>query len=62
MNWNFLYLINGIYRKPSTNIILNDEGQCLQSKIKNKAKMSSLTFLFSIVSEILDCAKGKINK
>ena len=41
---NFLNMIEGIYGKPTANVILNDENlNAFSHKIRNKTKMPTLT-------------------
>lgn len=49
----FLIPIKGIYEKPKTNIILNDETLNTFSLTRDKKVYSLLPLLFSIVLEIM---------
>ena len=39
---NFFNLIQGIYEKPGTNVILNGENECFSPKVENKAELPIL--------------------
>ena len=39
----YLKIIKAIYEKPVANVILNDEKQSFSPKVKNKARISTLT-------------------
>ena len=43
IEWTYLNIIKGIEDKPTANIILNIEAESFSSKIRNKARMSTLT-------------------
>jgi hypothetical protein len=46
---DYLNEIKAIYDKPLANIVVNGKKQSISSKIRNETRVSTLSFLFSIM-------------